>query len=137
MASGLVLDSSAILAVILEEPGYEQVLDKIAEAGTVLVGAPTLLETAIVLSARIGAEAWKHLRWFLREAGAEVVPFSLDHCEAALDAFQRFGKGRHPASLNFGDCMSYATAQLAALPLLYTGQDFAKTDLLPLNGSPG
>ncbi|MGQ9633855.1 MAG: hypothetical protein ACUVXB_06365 [Bryobacteraceae bacterium] len=84
-----------------------------------------------VLAARIGGGAWRHLRWFLREAGVKVVPFSLDHCEAAVDAFEGFGKGRYPASLNFGLCMSSATAQLAALPLLYTGQDFAKTDLPP------
>ena len=94
-----------------------------------MVGAPTLLETVMVLSARLGQDARPIVFAFLRRLEAEVLPFQQEHLDAATTAFLRFGRGRHPAGLNFGDCMSYAVAAVAGLPLLFTGEDFTKTDI--------
>jgi ribonuclease VapC len=127
----VILDSSAIVAVLLAEPGFERLLDRIVSAEAAGVGAPALVEAAIVLSSRLGKDARPMLNEFLREAEIEVIPFAGDHFHAALDAFLRYGKGRHPAGLNFGDCLAYAAATLAGLPLLYTGNDFAATDITP------
>jgi ribonuclease VapC len=126
----VILDSSAILAILLRENGFEPLVEKLASASMAGVGAPTLAEAGIVLSARIGPEAKALLTTFLADTDIAVVPFGEVHWRTAVDAFQRYGKGRHRAGLNFGDCMSYATANLAEQPLLCTGSDFAKTDLL-------
>jgi ribonuclease VapC len=126
----VILDTSAILAILLREQGWRALSDKIASAEIVGVGAPTLAEAAIVLSSRVGRDATPLIARFLREAEAELIPFSCEHYEVARDAFLRFGKGRHPAALNFGDCLTYAVARLAGLPLLFTGRDFSKTDIL-------
>jgi ribonuclease VapC len=125
----MVLDSSAIIAIELQEPGFERLIDKIGDAKAVVIGIPTMFETAIVLSMRRGQDARPWLRGFLRSTKAEAVLFTDEHLDAAIDAFLRFGKGRHRAALNFGDCMAYAVAAVAGLPLLYTGNDFAQTDI--------
>lgn len=125
----MIVDSSAIVAVVLDEPGCEALIDKLGSADHAGIGAPTLAETAIVLSARLGRDARTLLSRFVDEASIEVVPFGEAHFRAAVEAWLRFGKGRHPAALNFGDCMSYATARLAGQPLLCTGNDFGRTDL--------
>jgi ribonuclease VapC len=125
----LILDSSAVLAILFREPGFEKLADKLAAASNPGIGAPTLAETGIVLAARLGIESRPLLASFLMERGVAIVPFGEAHWRSAVDAYQRFGKGRHPAGLNFGDCMSYATARLADQPLLCAGTDFAKTDL--------
>lgn len=124
----MILDSSAIIAILLEEPARERLLERI-DSAAVAVGAPTLVETGMVLSSRLGGDPRPLLQGFLRRADVEVIPFREEHWEAALDAFQRFGKGRHPAALNMGDCLAYAAASVAGLPLLFTGQDFGKTDV--------
>jgi len=125
----MVLDSSALISILLEERGHEPLLEKAGGARAVFVGAPTALETAIVLSARFRRDARPLLSGVLRRMNAEIVDFTEDHYDAALSAFLRFGKGRHPAALNFGDCMSYALASVSGLPLLYAGSDFSKTDI--------
>ena len=125
----MVIDSSALIAIHLKEPGYGALIEKIAGSALVLVGTPTLLETAIVLSVRMGQDARPILAMSLRRLGVQPVPFSEEHQEAAIDAFLQFGKGRHPAALNFGDCMAYAIAVISGLPLLYTGNDFAQTGI--------
>jgi ribonuclease VapC len=125
----MVLDSSALISILLEERGHESLLEKAGRAEAVFVGAPTVLETAMVLSARFRRDARPMLSGFLRRMNAEIIDFSEDHYEAALSAFLRFGKGRHPAALNFGDCMSYALASVSGLPLLYAGTDFSRTDI--------
>jgi ribonuclease VapC len=125
----MVLDSSAIVAIELQEPGFERLIDRIGDAKAVVIGIPTMFETAIVLSRRRGQDARPWLRGFLRSAKAEAVTFTDEHVDAAIDAFLRFGKGRHRAALNFGDCMAYAIAAVAGMPLLYTGNDFAQTDI--------
>jgi len=125
----MILDASAIVALVFQEPGWETLRDKLAAANWVGIGAPTLVETAIVLSARLRNDARGLLARFLQTAGVEVIPFGDQHYEAAIDAWLRYGKGRHPAALNLGDCHAYAVAQLAGEGLLCTGDDFAKTDL--------
>ena len=125
----MILDSSAIVALLLGEPGHEELLERLRRPEAVGVGAPTLAETAIVLGARLGVAGRTLLARFVEENEVVVVPFGREHWQAAVDAFLRFGKGRHPARLNFGDCLTYATARLADEPLLSLGEDFAKTDL--------
>jgi len=125
----MVLDSSALVAIILLEPNHEELLSKIEAAPGVAIGAPTLVETLIVLTARLRGEPTLALGELLRATEAEVIPFSEDHSRAALKAYLRFGKGRHPAALNFGDCLSYATASVARQPLLFVGDDFSRTDI--------
>ena len=125
----MVLDSSAIVAIHLREPGHERLVERIEAAEVVVVGIPTLLETAMVLTARLGQDARPMIFAFLRRLEVEVVPFNEEHLDAAITALVRFGRGRHPAALNFGDCMSYAVASIAGLPLLFTGGDLEQTDI--------
>jgi ribonuclease VapC len=115
--------------VIEEEDGYGELSAAIADATSVGAGAPTLFETATVLIARQGAAGRAGLIHFLGENRIASIPFGADHWATAADAFLRFGKGRHPARLNYGDCMTYATARVADVPLLYVGDDFAQTDI--------
>lgn len=126
----MILDSSAIVAVALREPGYEALLQKIIAAPTVAVAAPTLAEAGIVLSARLQRDARGMLARLLQEASIATIPFSEAHFGAAVEAWLRFGKGRHRAALNFGDCLSYAAAPLAGAPLLCVGDDFPQTDIV-------
>lgn len=125
----MILDSSAIVAIALRESGYEELVGKMRAANTLGVGTPTLTEAGMVLSSRLGVEPQALLDRFLRDFGVIPVVFGEQHWREALDAFRRFGKGRHPAGLNFGDCLSYAAAKLANLPLLFVGGDFSKTDI--------
>lgn len=125
----MIVDTSAIVAIALQEPGFEELLAKLAKAQNTGVGVPTLVETAIVLSARLRQDARGILSRFLMEGSIATVPFGDAHLAAAVDAWLRYGKGRHMASLNFGDCLSYATAALAGEPLLCVGNDFVHTDL--------
>lgn len=125
----MILDSSAVVAILMEESGAEDLLVKLRQPGPVGIGAPTLLETGIVLAHRLQKDPTPVLEGFLRELGGNVLSFDETHWRIATDAFLRFGKGRHPAALNFGDCLAYATARIAGRPLLCIGGDFARTDL--------
>jgi ribonuclease VapC len=125
----MVLDTSALVSIQIEEPGFQTLFRKIEEAPRVVMGAPSLFEAAMVLSARMGTDARFSLSRALRRLQVEIVPFTEEHYDAAVSAFLRYGKGRHPAGLNFGDCMSYALARVSGVPLLYTGTDFSKTDI--------
>ena len=125
----MILDSSAIIAILLREPEHEVLRSKLSAAPTVGVGTPTLLEAAIVLSARLERSAQGMLARFMQETDTVAIPFSQAHYSAAHQAWLTYGKGRHAAALNFGDCAAYATARLAAEPLLCTGDDFPRTDL--------
>ena len=125
----MIVDSSAIVGIVLREPGYEALVRKLAAAEALAVGAPTLAEAGIVLTARLGRDARGLLQGLLREWGAETVSFGEEHWREAVTAYARFGRARHKAQLNFGDCMTYAVGKLAREPLLCTGGDFAKTDL--------
>ncbi len=125
----MILDSSALVSVLLREPGWQALLARIAADETAAVGAPTLAETGLVLTARLGRDARRLLSAFVREAGIAVIPFVEEHARVAVEAYARYGKGRHPAALNFGDCMTYAVARLAGQPILCVGDDFPRTDL--------
>lgn len=125
----MILDSSAVVALALQEPGHERLLAAVSAAPLLGIGAPTLVETTIVLSARLGRDARGLVGRFALEADLTVVPFTDAHFGTALDAWLRFGRGRHPAGLNFGDCLAYATARVAGEPLLFVGDDFGKTDI--------
>lgn len=125
----MIVDSSAVIAIVLREPGWEEIARSLAAASTPAVGAPTLAEIGTVLTWKLGRNAAPALLRFLQEAGVTVIPFGEDHWRSAVDAFERFGKGRHRARLNFGDCLTYAVAKLARQPLLCVGDDFRHTDL--------
>jgi ribonuclease VapC len=125
----MILDSSALVAVARREPGYDAIVDKLLAAGIAAIGTPTLAETGIVLRRRIGDAADGLLERMLDEFGIQEIPFGEIHWREAVDAHRRYGKGVHPANLNFGDCMTYATAKLAGAPLLYVGDDFSHTDI--------
>lgn len=125
----MIIDSSAVLAVIGKEPGYERIVHALAASEQTRIGAPTKLETGIVLTARFGPRGKTLLARFLQENAIKTVTFDDEHAAVALDAYSRFGKGRHPAALNFGDCCAYATSSLAGVPLLCIGDDFRQTDL--------
>jgi ribonuclease VapC len=125
----MILDSSAVVAILMEEPEAETLLAKLQQPGSIGIGVPTLVETSMVLTSRWQRDSVSILERFLSELGALILPFDEAHWHVASEAFLRFGKGRHPAALNFGDCMSYATAKIAGRPLLCIGADFPKTDL--------
>jgi ribonuclease VapC len=127
----VIVDTSAVVAILLREPGYGELLLRLSRARQPGIGAPTLVEAGIVLSARLKLDARGLLARFAQEAGLAVVPFGEAHHAAAIGAWLRFGKGRHPAGLNLGDCNSYAVASVAGEPLLYVGDDFAQTDIAP------
>jgi ribonuclease VapC len=125
----VILDSSAIVAIVLREPGWDALVAKLGAETTCAVGAPTLAEAGLVLTAKMGKKAPGVLSRLLQEAALAIIPFTEDHWRVAVEAYARFGKGRHAARLNFGDCLTYAVARLAERPLLFVGSDFAKTDL--------
>lgn len=125
----MILDSSVLLAIVFREDGWERLVDELADARALAAGTPTLAETGIVLSARLDEAANGLLERMLDEFGIQEIPFGEVHWREAVDAFRRYGKGRHPAGLNFGDCMTYATARLAGEELAYIGTDFAETEL--------
>jgi ribonuclease VapC len=125
----LIVDSSALVAIFMREKAADSLLSAIVGADVAGIGSPTAAETGLVLTARLRRNATGMLLRFFQETGIEIVPFTDLHWQRAIDAYARFGKGRHPAGLNFGDCMTYATATLARQPLLCVGDDFRKTDL--------
>jgi ribonuclease VapC len=125
----MIVDSSVLVAILIREPEADIFIDMIGQTGHCKVAAPTLLETSIVLSARGGQRMLDLLDAYLAKARIATIPFTADHAAVARDAFLRYGKGRHPAGLNFGDCISYATARLEAMPLLFKGDDFRLTDV--------
>jgi ribonuclease VapC len=125
----MTLDSSALIAVLFAEPGYLELVDRILEAETVRVGTPTLVETAMVLAGRRRQPVKREVDDLVHELGVTVVPFGEAEWHAAIQAFNRFGRGRHKAALNFGDCLAYATASVAGDALLFVGDDFRHTDI--------
>ena len=125
----MIVDTSALLAIVFQESGYEDVLNRILSAPVVAAGSPTLAESGIVLHARLGASAHGPLERILYELAIEEISFGSVHWREAVDAYRTFGKGQDPAGLNFGDCLTYAVARLSGEPLLFVGKDFPKTDL--------
>jgi ribonuclease VapC len=124
----LVVDTSALTSIMMREPARVWLLEQLSRVTERLIAAPTALEFGIVLEARIPGAAGMAAR-AVRDSRITVVDFTADLADRGLQAWRRFGKGRHPASLNFGDCCTYALAELTGLPILCTGNDFARTDL--------
>jgi ribonuclease VapC len=125
----VIIDSSAIVAILRREPDHELLEERLAEADEARIGAPTLVEVGVVLSAKLGGRGRLVLARFLQDNDITTVPFTEEHAKVAIDAFGQYGKGHHPAKLNLGDCYSYATAKIAREPLLCLGNDFPQTDL--------
>lgn len=128
----MILDTSALLAVLLGEPDANRFKEAIATGAPCRLSIASVLEAAIVVESRGGIAAGHELDAFLENAGIELVPVTTEHLEAARHAWPRFGKGNHPARLNFGDCFAYALAadmQEPFLSFLFKGEDFARTDL--------
>ncbi len=126
-----VLDTSAVAAVVFGEPDAEALLAvMIADTGDLTMSAATRVEVGIVVEARQGPEAASDLQILLDRLGVDVAAVDADQAQAALSAWRRFGKGRHPAGLNLGDCFAYALARVTAAALLFKGDDFRQTDVV-------
>lgn len=126
----ITVDTSAVMAVLLGEDDAEVFASALSDnAGDALVGAATLVEMRIVALAKQGDAALADLDILLREIEATILPFDGDQADCTADAWSRFGRGRHPAALNLGDCYSYAVARVSGAPLLFKGNDFSQTDI--------
>ena len=125
----MVLDTSAVIAILRNESDAHVYRDAMEEADSLRIGAPTLLECEIVARAALGEEGSTDLDNFLAMLEVQIEPFGPLEANYARYAYRNFGKGRHPASLNFGDCLSYATALAQHEPLLFKGDDFAQTNI--------
>ncbi len=128
----MVIDTSALLAILFQEPEAERFARAIAHSARRLLSAATLLETGIVLQARHGDEGARDLDLLVLKLGVEIAPVTERQVGIARRAYRRYGKGQHnPAGLNFGDCFAYALAKDAGEPLLFKGVDFSRTDVAP------
>lgn len=125
----MVLDTSALLAILLDEPERRRFNELIESHPVRLVSAASVLEAAIVVETRSGEAAGRELDLFLHRAKVEITAVDGDQVEIARAAWRQFGKGRHPAGLNFGDCFAYALAKASGETLLFKGSDFAQTDV--------
>jgi ribonuclease VapC len=128
----MVIDTSAILALLLLEDEAHEIAAAIADDPVRLISAATLLESAIVIESRHGVDGAEKLDRLAEAGGFQVEPVTEKQVRLARLAYRQYGKGRHPASLNFGDCFAYALAKSTGQPLLFKGNDFSKTDLQPV-----
>lgn len=128
----IVVDASALIAILDKEPDAALYAEAIAEADSPLISAATLLEVNIVMLNRHGIKAARMVDRLIKEAGFQVESFTAQQAELAREAYARYGKGQKSAGLNYGDCFSYALAKATGLPLLFKGQDFSKTDIMPV-----
>ena len=127
----MVIDSSALVAILLGEPGCDELAAKLAGAHSPVICAANWLEAMMVMSARLGPPGAQALGDLLNAAEVQVAPADAALVQTAFDAWLRFGKGQHPAALNFGDCFAYALAIRRGEPLLFKGQDYSQTDVSP------
>jgi len=125
----IVVDTSALIAILLGEPDAADLAERIERADRRLLSAASLLEAAIVIESRKGDDGGRDIDLFIYRAGLEIVAVDADQAEVARAAWRRYGKGRHPAGLNYGDCFGYALAKVMGAKLLYKGDDFSRTDL--------
>jgi len=125
----MVIDTSALLAILQDEPERRAFNEAIEAAASRAMSVATFVEVSIVIESRYGAEGLRELDLFVDRAGIELVSVDVEQGQVARGAFGRFGKGRHPAGLNFGDCFAYALARVLGEPLLYKGDDFLQTDV--------
>ena len=125
----MVIDTSALLAIFLGEPERQRSRDLILQAGKRLISAASVLEAGIVLESKRGEAAGREFDLFIVRAGLEIVSVDAEQIEIARSAWRSFGKGRHPAALNFGNCLTYALSRQSGEPVLAEGRGFALTDV--------
>jgi len=125
----MVVDTSALAAILFAEQDYEDLAERLEGAERLLLSAASLVELSMVVESRKGEEGARQIDLLVYRTQIEIVPVDAEQAEIAREAWRRFGKGRHPAGLNFGDCFSYALAKQTGLPLLFKGADFGLTDL--------
>lgn len=133
----MIVDTSALMAILFDEPDGDVIARTIHRAARAHISAPTVVEALIVAVAHFGPEGRSRLHELIDALRIEIVPFDEQLARLAGEAFQRFGKGRHPAGLNFGDCFSYALARAGGAPLLFKGDDFTRTDLKAAHTAQG
>lgn len=127
----MVIDASAIAAIAFNEPEAAAFESRIADDPVRLISAATVLEAAMVIETRLGEAGGSELDLWLHKAGVDIVAVDAEQADLARRAWRRFGKGRHPAGLDYGDCFSYALAATTQEPLLFKGDDFSRTDIQP------
>ncbi|HEY0511974.1 MAG TPA: type II toxin-antitoxin system VapC family toxin [Thermoanaerobaculia bacterium] len=127
----MVVDTSALLAILLDEPERRTFNEAIEAAESRRMSAATFVEVSIVIESRFGAEGVRDLDLFIERAGIGLTPVDAEQAQMARRAYSQFGKGRHRAGLNYGDCFAYALAMVLGEPLLYKGDDFGRTDVVP------
>ena len=125
----MIVDSSAAVAILLQEEDADMLFATLAARRARYMGAPTYLETSMVVTGRRPNQAAERVDRFIRETEIILLPFTAAAARVAVEAFLRYGKGRHKAGLNFGDCISYAVAKTEMMPLLFKGDDFRLTDI--------
>ena len=125
----MIIDSSAIIAVLLDEANAADIARAIEASSQRLLSAANLLEASIVIASRKGEAGGRELDLLIYRAAIEIVAVDQDQAELARIAWRRFGKGRYPTGLNYGDCFAYALAKTRQLPLLFHGDDFSRTDI--------
>ena len=125
----MIIDTSAIVAILNDEPERRAFNEAIEQSDICLLSAASFLEASIVMENNRGYEGLRDFDLWMATAGIELAPFDADQAQIARQAFRQYGKGRHPAALNFGDCFSYALAKATGFPLLFKGEDFTKTDI--------
>jgi ribonuclease VapC len=126
----MILDTSPLVAILAQEPDSERYIQAISRAPRCRISAGNFIELSIVIEAQFGAEVLRQCDALFRRAGIVIEPVTVEQSHLARQAFHDFGKGRHAAGLNFGDCFAYALAKITAEPLLFKGEDFRKTDIV-------
>ena len=129
----MVIDTSALLAILRDEPERRVFNERIEAVADCVLSVADFVEASIVLEARHGAEGVRDLDLYIERAGIELAAVDAEQARVARDGFRRFGKGRHRASLNYGDCFAYALSRVRGEPLLFKGEDFALTDVIPFD----
>ncbi len=126
----MVIDTSALVAILRDEPERRSFNEKIEADPMRLMSVVSFVETALVIEARLGEAGGRELDLLLHRAGIDVMPVDIDQAEIARQAFRKYGRGRHPAGLNFGDCFAYALVKTTGEPLLFKANDFGQTDIV-------
>ncbi len=125
----MVIDTSALLAILQDEPERRSFTEAVENAAHCAISAASYVEASLVIETRFGAQGLQDLDLLISKAGIEIASVDAEQALIARRAFSRFGRGRHPAGLNFGDCFAYALAEARREPLLFEGSDFAQTDI--------
>lgn len=133
----MVIDTSVLLAILQDEPERRAFNEAIEAADSRVMSVANFVETSIVIEVRYGAEGLRDLDLFLDRSGIELAPVDVEQAREARLAFSRYGKGRHPAGLNYGDCFAYALARVRREPLLFKGADFSRTDAVLFSAPSG